>query len=180
MGPVLRICRALDGMPRAFELAPPGCARSPAADRSAAGRPLPAARRLVSGVRRLAWLARRRRCTAAASPVAESAGLPPDEDAAGDGHLTRGHGLFTPACALALKGGQRPLAAAAVCRPRGRSAKAWSPSTAQQTFVRPGGAGDDGRLGRRYWLLSADAPRSGRRAWPPTAAALRLGWQPVW
>ena len=29
MGPVLRICRALDGMPLAFELAPPGCALFP-------------------------------------------------------------------------------------------------------------------------------------------------------
>jgi hypothetical protein len=50
VGPVLRIRRALDGMPLAFELAAaPGCARSPAGDRSAAGRPLPAARRFVSG-----------------------------------------------------------------------------------------------------------------------------------
>ena len=29
VAPVLRICRALDGMPLAFELAPPGCARFP-------------------------------------------------------------------------------------------------------------------------------------------------------
>jgi hypothetical protein len=61
----------------------------------------------VSGVRRLAWLARRRRCTAAAGPVAEGVGLPPDEDAAG--MVTSLVGMvFTPACALVLKGGQRP------------------------------------------------------------------------
>jgi hypothetical protein len=49
VGLVLRICRALDGMPRAFELAAARVRALPAADRSAAGRPLPAARRFVSG-----------------------------------------------------------------------------------------------------------------------------------
>jgi hypothetical protein len=97
VGPVLRICRALDGMPLAFELwPPPGCARS-SRNRSQRGWATasgcsPARER----VRRLAWLARRRRCTAAAGSVAECVGLPPDEDAAGDGHLTRGM-VFTPA-----------------------------------------------------------------------------------
>jgi hypothetical protein len=48
--PVLRIGRALDGMPLVFELAAAARVRAlPAANCSAAGRPLPAARRLVSG-----------------------------------------------------------------------------------------------------------------------------------
>jgi hypothetical protein len=48
VGPVLRICRALDGMPLAFELA---AARVRALSQQIAAwlRPLPAARRLVSG-----------------------------------------------------------------------------------------------------------------------------------
>jgi len=148
VGPVLRICRALDGMPLAFELwPPPGCARSPR-NRSQRGWATasgcsPARER----VRRLAWLARRRRCTAAAGPVAECVGLPPDEDAAGDGHLTRGMVLSQRLA------GRRGLQA------QGPVAKAWSPSTSQQTFTP---AQRSRRCGTRDRRRSRHPPGSGR------------------
>jgi hypothetical protein len=78
--------------------------------------------------------------------------------------------VFTPACALALKGGQRPAGGRRGLQaqgPVGESLVAIDLPADVRSAA--GGAGDDGRLGRRYWLLSADAPRSGRRG----IAALR-------